>query len=166
MRHQNRVRKLGRTSAHRKATLRALAGALIEHKHIHTTITKAKALRTFIEPLITRAKEDNMQNRRTAFRYLNNKYAVTELFTEIAEKVGDRKGGYTRVIRIGRRAGDAAEMALIELVDYNDIRPDGSSERAGKTKRTRRSRRGKGTSAAASVAGETPVETTNEESAE
>ena len=135
MRHQNTTKKLGRTSAHRKATLAAMASALIEHKRIETTLPKAKALRSFVEPLINRAKEDTTHNRRQVFRRLGNKHAVTELFGDIAAQIGDRPGGYTRVVRLGQRQGDAAEVAIIELVDYNDVKPEGAS---GGKKKTRR----------------------------
>jgi len=138
MRHRKKGFKLGRTYGHRQATLAALSCALIRHKRIRTTLTKAKALRMFIEPLITRAKEDTTHNRRQVFRYLQDKEAVKELFGEIAEKVNGRPGGYTRVVRIGRRPGDGAEMAVIELVDYNDIKP------ADSRKTRRRTRRGRG----------------------
>ncbi len=138
MRHRKRGFKLGRTYGHRRATLAALSCALIRHKRIRTTLTKAKALRMFIEPLITRAKEDTTHNRRQVFRYLQDKQAVKELFDEIAEKVNGRPGGYTRVVRIGRRPGDGAEMAVIELVDYNDVKP------ADSQKTRRRTRRGRG----------------------
>lgn len=149
MRHAKRGFKLGRTSAHRKATLAALAGALIEHKQIRTTLTKAKAARRFIEPLITRAREDSTHNRRLVFSYLRNKYAVTELFDEVAERVGERPGGYTRIVRLGPRKGDGAEMAIIELVDYNESEPVDTSR---KRRRTRRgSRRSKPVQAAAVV---------------
>ncbi|NND71337.1 MAG: 50S ribosomal protein L17 [Rhodothermales bacterium] len=152
MRHQKKGHKLGRGSSHRKATLASLSTALITHKRITTTLPKAKALRVFVEPLISRAKVDSTHNRRMVFRRVRDKYAVTELFAEVAEKVGDRPGGYTRVIRLGQRAGDAAEMAVIELVDYNDIRPEGSSS-GGKKRRTRRGRgKSGGGSAKASVA--------------
>ena len=116
----------------------ALSGALIRHKQITTTLTKAKALRLYIEPLITRAREDTTHNRREVFRHLMDKQAVTELFEEIAEKVGDRPGGYTRVLRLGQRSGDAAEMAIIELVDYNESEP---TTRRSRRRRTRRGRR-------------------------
>jgi len=153
MRHLVRGRKLGRTHAHRKATLQALAIALIREHRIQTTVPKAKELRRFIEPLITRAKSDTMHNRREVFSALQNKLAVKALFEEVAPQVGDRPGGYTRVLKTGFRSGDAAEMALIELVDFNlsDADGDGSS----KKKSTRRSRRGKagaGTGAAAAKA--------------
>ena len=148
MRHQKKRHKLGRTRAHRKATLASLSTALIEHKRITTTLPKAKALRTFVEPLITRAKDDTGHNRRQVFRHLNDKTAVNELFGDVAEQVGDRPGGYTRVIKLGRRHGDGADMAMIELVDYNDVQPEGGG--GGGRRRTRRGggkgrrRRGKG----------------------
>jgi large subunit ribosomal protein L17 len=136
MRHQRKEHRLGRGAAHRKATLAALSNALIRHKRITTTLARARALRIFVEPLVTRAKEDSVLNRRQVFRRLQDKASVTELFGEIATRVGDRPGGYTRIVKLGQRAGDASEMALIELVDYNDVKPFGSSD--GKKKRTRR----------------------------
>lgn len=137
MRHRVKGRKLGRTAAHRRATLRALATALIKEHKIQTTVPKAKELRTFVEPLITRSKEDSTHNRRTAFAALNDKYAVTALFEEIAPKVGDRPGGYTRIIKSGFRAGDGGELAIIELVDFNELAGD-TAAAGGKKKRTRR----------------------------
>jgi large subunit ribosomal protein L17 len=131
MRHRKKGKKLGRTSPHRERTLQALSNALIENKSITTTTAKAKALRPFVEPLITRAKEDTEHNRREVFRHLQNKEMVSELFGEIAERVGDRPGGYTRIIKLGQRSGDGAELALIELVDYNDVKPTGSSSGGG-----------------------------------
>ena len=113
MRHQRKRHRIGRTHAHRKATLAALSTALIKHKRITTTLAKAKALRSFVEPLINRAKEDSTHNRRQVFRHLQDKHAVTELFGDVAAQVGDRPGGYTRVVKLGFRAGDAAEMAMI-----------------------------------------------------
>ncbi|MEQ9104196.1 MAG: 50S ribosomal protein L17 [Rhodothermales bacterium] len=142
MRHQHKGFKLGRTSSHRKATLSALSTALIRHKRIETTITKAKALRMFVEPIINRAKADTTHNRREVFRALQDKHAVTELFTDIAGRISDRPGGYTRIIKLGQRAGDSAEMAVIELVDYNDVRPDGAA--GGSKKKTRRGGSGGG----------------------
>jgi len=138
MRHAKKFNHLGRKTAHRKALLMNLSNSLIEHKRIFTTVAKAKALRTFIEPLITRSKTNDTHNRRTVFSYLKNKYAVTELFDVVAPKVGDRPGGYTRIIKTGFRAGDSADMAMIELVDFNDTYTQASS---GKTKK-KRSRRG------------------------
>ena len=137
MRHRKTVKKLGRTASHRRATLAALANALIKHKRIQTTLAKAKALRMFIEPLITRAKNDTTHNRRQVFRHLQDKESIKILFGEIAEKVAGRNGGYTRVVKLGQRAGDGAEMAVIELVDYNVM----AGEETG-TKRRRRTRRG------------------------
>lgn len=137
MRHGKKFNHLGRTASHRKAMLSNMACSLIEHKRINTTLAKAKALRGFVEPLITKSKTDSTHSRRLAFRKLKNKYAVTELFREVAPKVADRPGGYTRIIRTGNRLGDNAEMCMIELVDFNEIYG------AGETKKTtRRSRRG------------------------
>lgn len=135
MRHRNKGAKLGRTQAHRKATLASLSSALIEHKKITTTLPKAKALRPFIEPLITRAKVDSTHNRRQVFRHLRSKDAVDSLFFDVAEVVGDRPGGYTRIIKLGRRPGDGAEMAMIELVDYNDVKPETASSGRSRTRR-------------------------------
>jgi len=146
MRHQKKRYKLGRTAAHRKATLSALAAALIEHKRIETTLTKAKALRIFVEPIITRAKDDSTHSRREAFRHLGSKEAVKELFGEVAAQVGDRPGGYTRVIKLGQRLGDSAEMAVIELVDWNDVQADGTGAKK-KTRRSGRTRRSSGKAA-------------------
>jgi len=121
MRHGKKVAHLGRTNTHRKAMLANMASSLIEHKRINTTVARAKALKNFIEPLITRSKEDSTHNRRIAFRALRNKYAVTELFRTVSEKIGDRPGGYTRIIKLGNRLGDNADMAMIELVDFNEV---------------------------------------------
>ncbi|MEY4604579.1 MAG: hypothetical protein RIT43_1871 [Bacteroidota bacterium] len=137
MRHGNKVNNLGRKSAHRKAMLSNMACSLIQHKRINTTIAKAKALRTFVEPLLTKSKTDSTHSRRTVFSYLQNKDVVTELFREIAPKIANREGGYTRIIRTGYRLGDNAEMCLIELVDFNELY---TNEKAKKN--TRRSRRG------------------------
>ncbi|MEP1151583.1 MAG: 50S ribosomal protein L17 [Balneola sp.] len=136
MRHRVKGRKLSRTAAHRKATMRALSMALIREHRITTTVAKAKELRGFVEPLITRAKVDSHHNRKQVFSSLQNNDAVTQLFTEIGPKVGDRPGGYTRVIKTGYRQGDAAEMAIIELVDFNDLAPEDA--KSTKKKRTRR----------------------------
>ncbi|HBI81957.1 MAG TPA: 50S ribosomal protein L17 [Bacteroidales bacterium] len=119
MRHNKKINHLGRTSAHRKAMLSNMASSLILHKRITTTVAKAKALRSYVEPLITRSKDDSTHQRRVVFSYLQNKYAVTELFREVAQKIGDRPGGYTRILKTGTRVGDAADMCIIELVDYN-----------------------------------------------
>jgi len=148
MRHKVKGRKLGRTTSHRKATLQSLSIALIHERRIRTTVAKAKELRTFIEPLITRAKEDSMHNRREVFSRLQDKYAVTELFEEVGPKCKDRPGGYTRVVKLGFRVGDAAELALIELVDYNDVKPD---QKQDSKKRTRRAGRAKSSTADESV---------------
>ncbi len=139
MRHGKKVNHLGRKTAHRKAMLANMACSLIEHKRINTTVAKAKALKQFVEPLVTKCKEDTTHNRRLVFSKLRNKYAVTELFRDVAVKVADRPGGYTRIIKLGNRLGDNAQMALIELVDYNETY---NTEK--KAKSTRRSRRGRG----------------------
>ena len=121
MRHGKKHNHLGRKTAHRKAMLANMACSLIEHKRINTTVAKAKALRVFVEPLITKSKADTTHNRRIVFSYLRNKYAVTELFREVSVKVADRPGGYVRIIKLGNRQGDNAPMAMLELVDYNEI---------------------------------------------
>ncbi len=139
MRHGKKVNHLGRQTAHRKAMLANMACSLIEHKRINTTVAKAKALKQFVEPLITKAKNDTTHNRRIVFSRIRQKEAVTELFKEVSVKVGDRPGGYTRIIKLGNRLGDNADMAMIELVDYNEIYNVG---KAVKKKSTRRSRRG------------------------
>lgn len=121
MRHRVKGRKLNRTASHRVATFRALATALLREKKIRTTVAKAKELRGFVEPLISRAKTDSVANRRNIARHIQDKIILKELFSEIIPKIGDRPGGYTRVVKLGRRQGDGAEMAIIELVDYNDV---------------------------------------------
>lgn len=121
MRHGKKFNHLGRTASHRKALLSNLAISLIEHKRINTTLAKAKELKKYVEPLVTKSKVDSTHNRRTVFAYLKSKEAVTELFREVAVKVGDRPGGYTRIIKTGNRLGDNAEMAMIELVDFNEV---------------------------------------------
>lgn len=138
MRHQKKINHLGRKSAHRKAMLSNMAASLIIHKRIHTTIAKAKALRVFVEPLITKSKDDTTHSRRIVFSYLQNKEAVTELFREISKKIMERPGGYTRILKTGNRFGDNAEMCMIELVDYNETMLAGKEE--GKAKSTRRRR--------------------------
>lgn len=141
MRHGDKINNLGRKTAHRHALLMNLAIALIENKRIFTTLAKAKALRTYVEPLITKSKEDTTHSRRTAFSYLRNKEAVSTLFKDVAVKVAERNGGYTRIIKTGNRQGDAAEMAMIELVDFNEIYTNGKKgSTAEKAKTTRRSR--------------------------
>ena len=152
MRHGKKFNHLGRKAPHRKAMLANMACSLIEHKRINTTVAKAKALRGFVEPLITKSKTDSTHSRRMAFKYLRNKYAVTELFREVAPKVADRPGGYTRIIKTGKRLGDNAEMCMIELVDFNTIYGTET-----KKKTTRRSRRG-GKPAAAKKAAEAKKE--------
>src|SRR5579863_9560526 len=139
MRHGDKIKNLGRTSAHRSALLSNLASQLIAHKRIVTTLAKAKALRTYVEPLITKAKDNTTHERRVVFSYLQDKEAVTELFSTVAEKVAGRPGGYTRIIKLGTRVGDNAETALIELVDFNEIYGKGKGEAKEATgKRTRR----------------------------
>jgi large subunit ribosomal protein L17 len=149
MRHQVKGGKLGRTASHKKATMRSLCIALLTHNRIVTTLPKAKELRRYVEPLITRGKEDTMHNRREAFSFLQDNKTVSKLFDEIGPKVGDRPGGYTRVVRVGLRVGDSAERAVIELVDYNDIQPGDTSK---KKKRTRRGATGKPKVAVAAAA--------------
>ena len=158
MRHGKKVNNLSRKTAHRTAMMANMACSLIEHKRINTTVAKAKALKQFIEPLITKSKAENNQsiekgthNRRVVFKNLRDKYAVSELFSTVAEKVGDRPGGYTRIIKLGNRLGDNADMAMIELVDFNEIY---NAEKAKKKKTTRRSRGSKKTQPAAEVAQE------------
>lgn len=137
MRHGKKFNHLGRKTAHRKAMLANMACSLIEHKRINTTLAKAKALRQYVEPLITKSKEDTTHNRRIVFSYLKNKYAVTELFKEVSVKVAERPGGYVRIIKLGNRLGDNADMAMIELVDYNTVyNPKGKAQK----KATRRGR--------------------------
>lgn len=137
MRHGDKVNNLGRKSSHRKAMISNMACSLIRHKRINTTIAKAKALKVFVEPLLTKSKTDSTHSRRVVFSYLQDKEIVTELFREIAPKIATRNGGYTRIIKTGYRLGDNAEMCLIELVDYNEIYSNESTK-----KNTRRSRRG------------------------
>ena len=142
MKHGKKILKIGRNASHRKATLQSMSAALLEHKRITTTFGKAKALRRFVEPVITKAKDDSTHGRRQAFKLLNDKEAVKTLYNEVAEVVGDRPGGYTRIVKLGQRAGDAAEMAIVELVDFNDVKPDGSGGRKRKTRRSRSRSRG------------------------
>jgi large subunit ribosomal protein L17 len=138
MRHGKKINHLGRTSSHRKAMLSNMASSLILHKRISTTLAKAKALRTFVEPLFTRSKDDSTHNRRMVFSYLQNKEAVSELFREISKKISERPGGYTRILKTGNRLGDNADMCIIELVDYNEAML--GSKEAAKAKPTRRRR--------------------------
>ena len=143
MRHGKKFNHLGRQTAHRKSMLANMACSLIEHKRINTTVAKAKALKQFVEPLITKSKEDTTHNRRIVFAYLRSKYAVTDLFRDVAAKVADRPGGYTRIIKVGNRLGDNADMAMIELVDFNELYNGGKKEvkkaksrRGGKAKKS------------------------------
>jgi len=153
MRHNKAINHLGRQSGHRKALLANLASSLILEKRIVTTVAKAKALRTYVEPLITKSKEDTTHSRRVVFSYLKDKNAVAELFRTVAPKIADRPGGYTRVLHVGFRQGDAAEMALIELVDFNEAALTSAPKAAKKT--TRRSTK---KAAAAEAPAETPAE--------
>jgi large subunit ribosomal protein L17 len=163
MRHGDKIKNLGRTYAHRAALLTNLTCSLIEHKRITTTLAKAKSLRVYVEPLITRSKVDNMHNRRIVFGYLQDKEAIKELFGVIGDKVANRPGGYTRIIKLPRRMGDAADMAMIELVDFNELYTNETAT-AG-AKKTRRSRRSGGgaTKKAAETAAPQVEESTNEE---
>ncbi|RZJ33447.1 MAG: 50S ribosomal protein L17 [Flavobacterium sp.] len=142
MRHGKKVNHLSRQSGHRKLMLANMACSLIEHKRINTTVAKAKALKMYVEPLITKSKDDTTHNRRVVFAYLRNKYAVTDLFRDVAAKVGDRPGGYTRIIKLGNRLGDNADMAMIELVDFNELYNGGKKEE--KKGRSRRGGKAKG----------------------
>ncbi|MDD6897013.1 MAG: 50S ribosomal protein L17 [Bacteroidales bacterium] len=147
MRHNKKFNHLSRTASHRKAMLANMAISLIMHKRITTTLAKAKALKVYVEPLITRSKTDTTTSRRVVFRYLQNKYAVTELFKEISVKVADRPGGYTRIIKLGSRQGDGADMCFIELVDFDE----NMAKTPKAAKKTRRSRRSKAADAAETV---------------
>lgn len=153
MRHGKKVNHLSRQSGHRKLMLANMACSLIEHKRINTTVAKAKALKQFVEPLVTKSKEDTTHNRRIVFAYLRNKYAVTELFRDVAAKVGDRPGGYTRIIKLGNRLGDNADMAMIELVDFNELYNGGKKE-----EKKGRSRRSKAKTTAAAPKAEAKAE--------
>ena len=169
MRHGDKIKNLSRTYEHRAALLANLTCQLIEHKRITTTLAKAKALRVYAEPFITRSKVDSMHNRRIIFSRLQDKDAVKELFGVIGDKVASRPGGYTRIIKLEHRMGDAADMAMIELVDFNEIY--GKDAEAAAAKKTRRSRRGSGakkavTAAPAGAVAEAPVETIEEIPAE
>ena len=157
MRHGKKFNHLSRQTGHRKAMLANMACSLIEHKRINTTVAKAKALKQFVEPLITKSKEDTTHNRRICFSYLRSKYAVTDLFRDVAAKVGDRPGGYTRIIKVGNRLGDNADMAMIELVDFNELYNGGKKEE--KKAKSRRGGKAKGatTAPAAAPKAEAPV---------
>ena len=153
MRHNKKFNHLGRTASHRSAMLANMAISLIMHKRITTTVAKAKALKKYVEPLITKAQEDSTNSRRVVFSYLQNKEAIKELFGPVAEKVGDRPGGYTRIIKLGFRQGDAAPVCFIELVDFDPEMAKGEAK-----KKTRRSRRGGAKAEAPAAAAEAPAE--------
>jgi large subunit ribosomal protein L17 len=164
MRHGKKINHLGRTSTHRKAMLSNMATSLILHKRISTTLAKAKALRTFVEPIITRSKEDSTHSRRIVFSYLQSKEAVTELFRDISKKVAERPGGYTRILKTVNRLGDNADMCIVELVDYNETML--SSKEAAKPKATRRRRAPKkAATEAVPDAGEAQTDVTTKEKA-
>ena len=158
MRHNKAINHLGRKSGHRKALLSNTANSLILHKRITTTVAKAKALRSYVEPLVTKSKDDTTHNRRVVFSYLKNKEAVTELFRTIAPKIAERQGGYTRVLKTGFRQGDGADLAIIELVDFNEAALASTPKKETK-KTTRRSRAKKAETVEAAPATEAPVET-------
>ena len=155
MRHNRSINHLGRKSGHRKAMLSNMACSLIMHKQIETTLAKAKALRMYVEPLITKSKDDSTHSRRTVFSYLKQKEAVSELFRVVAPKIGDRPGGYTRIVKTGFREGDAADMAIIELVDFNEAALAATEKKAAKKPATRRSRK---SAPKAEAPAETPAE--------
>ena len=157
MRHRKKNPHLGRKRGHRKYMLANMGSSLIEHKSINTTLAKAKALKLFIEPIITKSKTDSTHNRRIVFKYLRNKYAVTELFREVAVKIGDRPGGYTRIIKLGNRSGDNADMAMIELVDYNELYSQSKPESRRRRRRKKKSTK-KIPSELANAADEAPVD--------
>lgn len=156
MRHGKKFNHLGRTASHRSALLSNMACSLIEHKRINTTVAKAKALRVYVEPILTKAKEDTTHNRRIAFSYLQSKEAVAELFRTVAPKIATRNGGYTRIIKTGFRPGDAADTALIELVDFNELYNPNAEEKKA-TRRSRRSTKKEAAVVAAPVVEETAV---------
>ena len=162
MRHNKKFNHLGRTASHRSAMLANMAISLIMHKRITTTLPKAKALRKYVEPLITKSKQDTTASRRVVFSYLQNKYAITELFGEVAQKVADRPGGYTRIIKLGKRPNDAADMAFIELVDFDENMA--KTEKKARTRRSRKSSAPKA-EALAAPATEAPAEAPAEETA-
>ena len=166
MRHGDKINNLGRTASHRRALLSNLAVQLIANKRIVTTLAKAKSLRTFVEPLITKAKAHTTHQRRIVFSYLQDKEAITELFGPVAEKIGGRPGGYTRIIKLGRRQGDAAETAMIELVDFNEIYGKGKGEAREAGKRTRRAGSRKKTQEKTEAAEAAPAKPTASETKE
>lgn len=158
MRHGKKVNHLGRKTAHRQALLSNMASSLILNKRITTTIAKAKALRKYVEPLLTKAKDDSTHSRRTVFSYLQNKESVKTLFGEVASKISDRPGGYTRIIKMGDvRVGDNAEMCLIELVDFNTLYSKDGAVKKAKTRRSRKGKKAEGAEEATETAAETPV---------
>jgi large subunit ribosomal protein L17 len=156
MRHGKKFNHLGRTASHRAALLSNMASSLIFHKRIETTVAKAKELRKYIEPMITKSKTDSTNNRRVVFSYLQNKDAIKELFSIVSEKVANRPGGYTRIIKLGNRLGDNAEMCFIELVDFNETMLAAAAEKAGKTRRSRRAGAKKDEAVAAAPVAEAP----------
>jgi large subunit ribosomal protein L17 len=160
MRHGDKIKNLSRTASHRAALLANLTSQLIEHKRIITTLAKAKALRVYAEPIITRSKVDSMHNRRIVFSYLQDKEAIKELFGVIGDKVANRPGGYTRIIKLQQRMGDASDMAMIELVDFNEIY--GKDVEAAAAKKTRRGRKGSGAAKKAEAAPAATTETATE----
>ncbi|MBK9213231.1 MAG: 50S ribosomal protein L17 [Saprospiraceae bacterium] len=172
MRHGDKVNNLGRKKGHREAMLKNMASSLILHKRITTTLAKAKALRVYAEPIINRAKENTTHNRRVAFSYLQNKEVLQELFGSVAEKIADRPGGYLRIIKLGFRRSDGSDMAMVELVDFNDVYTSGTKaagDSKAKTRRSRRSGAGKtGVAAATTVAATAAVanEVSKEQSSE
>ncbi|MCC9137672.1 50S ribosomal protein L17 [Pontibacter silvestris] len=169
MRHGKKINHLGRTASHRKAMLSNMAASLILHKRVSTTVAKAKALRKYVEPLLTKAKNDTTHSRRTVFAYLQDKESVKELFDQVAGKIANRPGGYTRILKTGYRIGDNAEMCVIELVDYNEDMQSSAGTAATGTKRTRR-RGGKKSSdeatASAAPAAEVPANTESSDDAQ
>jgi large subunit ribosomal protein L17 len=162
MRHGKKINHLGRTASHRKALLSNMAAALILRKRITTTVAKAKALRKYIEPLLTRSKDNTTHSRRTVFSYLKHKEPVKELFDNIADKIADRPGGYTRIIKLGMRKGDGAEICMMELVDFNETMLKASEGTKTKTRRSRRSKGGKKEEGSATEVTETTAEVTDE----
>lgn len=164
MRHGNKINHLGRKKAHREAMLSNMATSLILHKRIFTTLAKAKELRVYVEPLITKAKVDSTHSRRVVFSYLRNKDGVKELFSTVAEKVADRPGGYTRILKTHTRLGDNAEMCMMELVDFNDLMLEAAeSRKSAKVGTKKRTRRGKAKTATETVAAKEVTETASEE---
>ena len=166
MRHNKSVNHLGRKSGHRKALMSNMAASLILNKRITTTVAKAKALKSYVEPLITKSKDDSTHSRRVVFSYLKDKHAVTELFRNIAPKIADRPGGYCRVLHVGFRQGDAAEMALIELVDFNEAALASTAKAAKKTTRRSRAKKAEAAPVAEAPAAEAPAAEPEAQSAE